>query len=211
MNDLLVRLARVGIVPVIAMEDAAQAVPLARALTAGDIPVAEVTFRTAAGEEAIRRIASELPEVLLGAGTVRSVEQVRRAIAAGAKYIVTPGLRADVAEYCVKNDILLLPGCVTPYEMELAMDLGITTLKFFPAEQAGGLDYIKACCAPYPELRFVPTGGIGPLHLRKYLDFPKIIACGGSWMCPKAMIDAGEFDAITRLCVEAMKVRNGER
>jgi len=198
---------RVGIVPVIAMEDAANAPALARALLAGGIPCAEVTFRTAAGEEAIKRIAEEVPEVLVGAGTVLTVEQAKRAVQAGAKFIVSPGCNPEVVAYCVEQNVPHFPGCATPTEMQQAMTLGITHLKFFPAEQAGGLAYLKAVSAPYPNLRFIPTGGIGPDNLAEYLAFPKILACGGSWMAPKALIDAGNFEEIKKLCEAAVAAK----
>ena len=194
---------RIGIVPVIAMEDAARAPALAQALLAGGIPCAEVTFRTAAGEAAIKAMTEQAPEILVGAGTVLSIGQAARAIKAGAKFIVSPGFNPAVVAYCLEQGVPIIPGCVTPSEMEQAMTFGLTHLKFFPAEQAGGLAYLKAVSAAYPMLRFVPTGGIGPHNLREYLGFEKILACGGSWMCPKALIDAGRFDVITQLCVEA--------
>jgi len=206
---ILEEIKRIGIVPVIAMEDAAKAPDLARALLAGGIPCAEVTFRTAAGEEAIRKIANEAPEVLIGAGTVLTVEQAERAIRAGAKFIVSPGFNPEVVRYCVEQNVPHFPGCATPSEMEQAMGFGLTHLKFFPAEQAGGLGYLKAVSAPYPNLRFIPTGGIGPENLAEYLAFPKVLACGGSWMAPKALIDAEKFDEITRLCKEAVGVACG--
>ena len=205
--QVLKEIGRIGIVPVIAMEDAAKAPDLARALLVGGIPCAEVTFRTAAGEAAIRAMAAEVPEILVGAGTVLSVEQAKRAIAAGAKFIVSPGFNPEVVGYCVEQGVLIIPGCATPSEMEKAMTFGLSLLKFFPAEQAGGLRYLKAVCAPYTNLRFIPTGGIGPNNLAEYLAFPKVLACGGSWMAPKALIDAGEFDEITALCKAAVQAK----
>jgi 2-dehydro-3-deoxygluconokinase len=207
MNDILEKIGRIQIVPVIAMEDASRAPALARALLAGGIACAEVTFRTQAGEAAIREISTEVPEILVGAGTILNVEQARRAMAAGAKFIVSPGLNPAVVAFCVEQGVPIIPGCATPSEMEQAMAFGLTTLKFFPAEQAGGLRYLQAVSAPYPQLRFLPTGGIGPNNLAEYLEFPKIVACGGSWMAPRAMIDAGEFDKITQLCQEAIRAR----
>jgi len=204
MQVLKEEIGRIGIVPVIAMEDAGKAPDLARALLAGGIPCAEVTFRTAAGEAAIRAMTEQVPEILVGAGTVLSVEQAKRAIAAGAKFIVSPGFNPAVVGYCVEQGVLIIPGCATPSEMEQAMTFGLSLLKFFPAEQAGGLRYLKAVCAPYSHLRFIPTGGIGPDNLAEYLAFPKILACGGSWMAPKALIDAGAFDEITELCKAAV-------
>ena len=210
MSTIFERLEAARIVPVIAIRDAAKAPDLARALLAGGFACAEVTFRTEAGEEAIRRVAAEVPDILLGAGTVLKVEQAKRAVAAGAKFIVSPGFNPGVVRWCIENEMPILPGCSTPTEMEQAMAFGLTRLKFFPAEQSGGLEYIKAVSAPYPSLRFVPTGGINAQNLRKYLDFPKILACGGSWMVPKELIEAGDFEGITALCKDAMAIVNGE-
>jgi len=207
MKSILEQIGNIGIVPVIAIENADDAPALARALLAGGLPVAEVTFRTAAGEEAIRRIAAEVPEVLVGAGTVLNVEQAKRAIRAGAKFIVSPGLDAETVCFCQQNDLPIFPGCATPTEMQAALNLGLTHLKFFPAEQAGGLAYLRAVSAAYPMLRFMPTGGIGPKNLREYLAFERILACGGSWMCPKNLINEGKWEEITQLCKEARKAQ----
>ncbi|MDR1733467.1 MAG: bifunctional 4-hydroxy-2-oxoglutarate aldolase/2-dehydro-3-deoxy-phosphogluconate aldolase [Oscillospiraceae bacterium] len=205
MSDILCELAKVRIVPVIALNHAENAVPLARALIAGGIPCAEITFRTEAGQEAIRRIADAKLPILLGAGTVLSTAQVDAAIAAGASFIVSPGYNPKVVEYCIGKGYPILPGCATPSDMEMAIEAGLTAVKFFPAEQAGGLPYIKACAAPYPMLKFVPTGGINAENVAKYLAFPKVLACGGSWMCPTALIDAGSFGEITYLCRQAVE------
>ena len=204
MNPILEQIANIGIVPVIAIENAGDAPTLARALLAGGLPVAEVTFRTAAGEEAIRRISEEAPELLVGAGTVLHARQAEAAVAAGAKFIVSPGLDAETVSFCQRNNLPIFPGCATPTEMQAALNLGLTHLKFFPAQQAGGLAYLKAVSAAYPMLHFMPTGGVGPKNLQEYLAFEKIFACGGSWMCPKDLIDAGEWEEITRLCEEAI-------
>ncbi|GHV81938.1 hypothetical protein AGMMS49991_04960 [Spirochaetia bacterium] len=204
METVLESLGKIGIVPVIKIDDAARAVPLARALAAGGIPCAEVTFRTEAGAEAIRRIAAEVPEVLLGAGTVLTIEQVDRAIAAGAKFIVSPGLNPKVVSYCTQKGIPIVPGCSNPSDIEQALELGLDTVKFFPAEQAGGLDYIKAIAAPYTQVKFMPTGGINQNNIAKYIAFDKIVACGGSWMVSADLINAGEFDRISALCREAL-------
>lgn len=209
MHTVLEEISRIGIVPVIAISDVEKAVPLAKALCAGGIPCAEVTFRTAEGEEAMRRIAAEVPEALLGAGTVLTTIQVDRAIAAGAKFIVSPGFNPHVVEYCLEKGMPIVPGCASPSDMEQAMEYGLSTVKFFPAEQAGGLDYIKAVSAPYPGLTFMPTGGIHAGNLAKYLAFEKIVACGGSWMVQKELVSAGRFDEITRLCREAVQVSLG--
>ncbi|MDR1559199.1 MAG: bifunctional 4-hydroxy-2-oxoglutarate aldolase/2-dehydro-3-deoxy-phosphogluconate aldolase [Clostridiales bacterium] len=206
MNDILKQIGQIGIVPVIAISDVEKAVPLAKALIAGGIPCAEVTLRTGEGEECIRRIAESVPEILLGAGTVLRIEQVDRAMKAGAKFIVSPGFNPKVAQYCVDNNILIIPGCSTPSDMESAIELGLDTVKFFPAEQAGGLPYIKACAAPYTGLKFVPTGGINAGNIGKYSAYNKIAACGGSWMVSKELLEAGNFEEITRLCEEAARI-----
>jgi len=204
MNPVLLELKKIGIIPVIKIDDADKAVPLAKALVAGDIPCAEVTFRTAQGEEAMIRINREVPGILLGAGTVLTTAQVDKAINAGAKFIVSPGFNPKVAAYCVEKGIPITPGCSSPSDIEQALELGLTVVKFFPAEQAGGLDFIKAVAAPYTTVSFVPTGGINAGNIAKYLAFEKILACGGSWMVNADLINAGEFDKITALCKEAM-------
>jgi len=196
-----------GIVPVIKLNDPADAVPLCGALARGGLPVAEITFRTAAAEESIRRVSAELPDVLLGAGTVLTCEQVDLAADAGAKYIVSPGLNPTVVRHCQDRGIFVLPGCACPSDMERALEMGLTTVKFFPAETLGGLAAIKAMSAPYGQLTFVPTGGIDEKKLPAYLAFDKILACGGSWMVKEDWIAAGRFDAIekaTRGAVAAM-------
>ena len=206
MNEILSKIKLIGIVPVIALSDVEKAVPLAKALADGGIPCAEVTFRTAEGEECIRRISAALPNVLVGAGTILTTEQARRAKDAGARFVVSPGFNPKVVEYCIANDMLIVPGCASPSDMEAAMEFGLDTIKFFPAEQAGGLAYIKACSAPYPGLKFMPTGGINADNIAKYIAFDKIIACGGSWMVPKNLIEDGRFDEITRLSKEAVEI-----
>jgi 2-dehydro-3-deoxyphosphogluconate aldolase/(4S)-4-hydroxy-2-oxoglutarate aldolase len=204
MHKIIEELEKIGIVPVIKIDDADKAVPLARALIAGGIPCAELTFRTAAGEEAIRRIAAEVPAMLLGAGTVLTTEQVDRAIKAGAKFIVSPGLNPKVVAYCIQKGIPITPGCANPSDIEQALELGLDVVKFFPAEQAGGLDYINAISAPYPNLKFMPTGGINAGNIGKYISNEKILACGGSWMVGADLINAGNFDRITELSREAV-------
>jgi 2-dehydro-3-deoxyphosphogluconate aldolase/(4S)-4-hydroxy-2-oxoglutarate aldolase len=204
MDKITEALGKIGLVPVIKIDDAAKAVPLAKALEAGGIPCAEVTFRTAAGEDAIRRISAEAPSILVGAGTVLSTDQVDRAVAAGAKFIVSPGLNPRVVAHCIQKGIPVVPGCANPSDIEQALELGLGVVKFFPAEQAGGLDYIKAISAPYPNLKFMPTGGINQGNIGKYIAFDKVLACGGSWMVGADLINAGEFGKITALCKEAM-------
>jgi len=208
MHAVLEELKKIGIIPVIKIDDAAKAVPLAKALIAGSIPCAEVTFRTAQGEEAMRRINSELcsggvPKILLGAGTVLTVEQVDKAISAGAKFIVSPGFNPKVVSHCIEKGIPVTPGCSNPSDIEQALEMGLDVVKFFPAEQTGGLEYIKAIAAPYTSLQFIPTGGINAQNVAKYIAYEKILACGGSWMVSADLINAGEFDKITSLCREA--------
>ncbi len=199
MNEIIKKLSQIGIVPVIKIDDVEKAVPLAKALKDGGLPCAEVTFRTAQGEEAIRRIAKAEPDVLVGAGTVLTTEQVDRAIDAGAKFVVSPGLNPKVVAYCIEKNMPIVPGCANPSDIEQALQLGLDVVKFFPAEQAGGLDYIKAVAAPYPNLKFMPTGGINEKNLNSYLAFGKIVACGGSWMVKADLINEGKFDEITAL------------
>jgi len=194
----------IGIVPVIALDDAKDAEPLARALCNGGLPCAEVTFRTAAAEESIRIMAEKFPEMLVGAGTVLTTEQVDRAVNAGAKFIVSPGLNPTVVKYCVDKNIPIVPGTANPSDVEAALSLGLEVVKFFPAEQAGGINYIKAIAAPYTKLRFMPTGGVNADNLKSYLDFPKIVACGGTWMCKKELVTEGKFDEIEKLTRQAV-------
>ncbi|MDR2782808.1 MAG: bifunctional 4-hydroxy-2-oxoglutarate aldolase/2-dehydro-3-deoxy-phosphogluconate aldolase [Treponema sp.] len=205
MHEILSRLEQIGIIPVIKIDDAAKAARLAKALSAGGIPCAEVTFRTAQGAEAIKRIGEQAPDVLLGAGTVLTVGQVDKAVEAGAKFIVSPGFNPAVVAHCVKKGVPVVPGCATPSDMERALEFGLEAVKFFPAEQAGGLDYIKAVSAPYGALKFIPTGGITQDNVGKYACFEKILACGGSWMAGADLINADNFDKITALCKEAVE------
>ena len=194
---------KIGIIPVISIDDSGKAVPLAKALIAGNIPCAEVTFRTAQGEEAMRRISNEVPGILLGAGTVLKTEQVDKAIGAGAKFIVSPGFNPKVVSYCAGKGIPVIPGCSNPSDIEQALEMDLSVVKFFPAEQTGGLDYIRAVSAPFPSVYFIPTGGINAQNIAKYISFEKVLACGGSWMVSSELINAGEFDKITAICKEA--------
>ncbi len=205
MNQILREISNIGIVPVIALQDAKDARALGSALCKGGITCAEITFRTQAAEEAIRIMAEEFPQMLVGAGTVLTTNQVDRAKNAGAKFIVSPGLNEKVVRYCMEQDILVIPGCATPSEIEQAMELGLDTVKFFPAEAAGGLEMIKAMSAPYTAMQFMPTGGIQEHNLNSYLGFKKVVACGGSWMVKPELIAAGEFDKIEQLSKEAIR------
>ncbi len=204
MNAILENIGLTGIVPVIAIEHAEDAEPLAQALSEGGLPCAEVTFRTKAGQEAIARIARSHPTMLLGAGTVLTVAQVQAAVDAGAKFIVSPGLNRKVVEYCLANDIPITPGVLTPSEIEVALEYGLEVVKFFPAEAGGGLAYLKAISAPYKSLRFIPTGGIDESNLLSYLKFPKVHACGGSWMVKPEMITNHQFEDIKKITSAAV-------
>ena len=209
MNKVLEEFSKIGIIPVIALDDAKDAAPLAEALIKGGLPCAEVTFRTAAAEESIRIMASQYPEMLVGAGTVLTTDQVDRAVNAGAKFIVSPGLNPKVVKYCVEKGIPVTPGTTNPSDIEQAIELGLEVVKFFPAEAAGGLNMIKSMAAPYTNMKFMPTGGINASNVCNYLDFKKIIACGGSWMVKKDLISAGEFDKITALTKDAVETMLG--
>lgn len=205
MNSVIEEISKIGIVPVIALDGAKDAEPLAKALCDGGLPCAEVTFRTAAAEESIGIMSEKFPEMLVGAGTVLTTEQVDRAVGAGAKFIVSPGLNPKVVSYCTSKNIPVVPGCANPSDIEQAIELGLDVVKFFPAEAAGGLKMIKAMSAPYTSVKFMPTGGINADNLIEYLNFGKIVACGGSWMVSKDMVAAGDFDKITRLTREAVE------
>ena len=209
MNQIIEQISHIGIVPVIAIDEAEKAVPLARALVAGGLPAAEVTFRTAAGEEAIRRIATEVPEMLVGAGTVLTTGQADRAIAAGAQFIVSPGFNPAVTRYVIDRGVLMMPGTASPGEMEQAMSMGLDVVKFFPAEQNGGVAKLKALAGPYTNLRWMPTGGVNTKNLRDYLSFDNIVACGGTWMVKKDLIEGERWDEITRICREAVQTMLG--
>ncbi len=206
MNEVLNKLHELGIVPVVVIDDAKDAVPLAKALIEGGLPCAEVTFRTAAAADAIKAIADNFPDMLVGAGTVLSIDQVDRAVAAGAKFIVSPGTNPRVVKYCVEKNIPITPGTCNPSDVEQALECGVNIVKFFPAEPAGGLKYIKAIAAPYVDVKFMPTGGINASNVRDYLAYNKIWACGGSWMVKGDLIKAGEFEKIKELTAEAVQI-----
>ena len=209
MNEVLEKIQKIGIVPVVVLDDAKDAAPLAKALCEGGLPCAEVTFRTAAAEESIRIMAKEFPEMLVGAGTVLTTEQVDRAVAAGASVIVSPGFDPEIVDYCISKNIPVMPGIVTPSELAQAVKRGLTRVKFFPATAAGGIKMIKAMCAAYTNVRIMPTGGINAKNINSYLAFDKILACGGSWMVKKDLVAAGEFDKIRDLTKEAVQTMLG--
>ena len=203
MNELEEKFYETGVVPVVVLEDA---VPLAQALVEGGLLSAEVTFRTAAAEESIRRMTEAFPQMLVGAGTVLTKEQVDAAAAAGAKFIVSPGFDPEIVDYCLEKKIPVLPGCISPSEVAQAVKRGLTIVKFFPAEQAGGIAMIKAMAAPYVGLKFMPTGGINAGNLTEYLSCDKILCCGGSWMVKGDLVKAGDFGNIRELSAETRKL-----
>jgi 2-dehydro-3-deoxyphosphogluconate aldolase/(4S)-4-hydroxy-2-oxoglutarate aldolase len=203
-EHVLDRIEAARLLPVVVVDQASEAVPLAKALVAGGLPVAEVTFRTDAAAEAIRRIVSEVPDALVGAGTVLTPEQVRAARSAGATFLVTPGFNPAVVAAAADEGLPIVPGVNNPTGVEQAMAAGLSAVKFFPAEPTGGVPFLKALMGPYRTMRFVPTGGIGPKNLRDYLALPAVLACGGSWMVEPALVRAGRFDEVQRMTAEAV-------
>ena len=204
--DVMKQLSLIGIVPVIAINDAADAVPLAQALIDGGLPCAEVTFRTAAAADAIKNMVDAFPEMVVGAGTVLTCEQVDRAVAAGAKFIVSPGLNPTTVKHCQEIGVPVCPGTANPSDIEVALSLGLKTVKFFPAEPSGGLSMLRALAAPYAGVRFMPTGGIHAGNVRPYLEDERVLACGGSWMVDSRLIREGCFDRIETLVREAAAI-----
>ncbi len=206
MSELERKFEQFGVIPVVAIEDAKDSPILGKALVAGGLPCAEITFRTAAAPEAIRLMAAECPDVVVGAGTVLTVKQAETAVANGAKFIVTPGFDDAVVDWCIANEVPITPGVMTPTEINMALNKGLRLLKFFPAEAAGGIKTLKAVGGPYGDVKFIPTGGISPSNLRDYLSLPSVLACGGSWLVKKQLISTGEFETITRLTQEAVAI-----
>lgn len=201
--DIKQKLAAIGIIPVIKIDDAEKAVPLARALRDGGLPAAEVTFRTEAAEESIRRIAAELPDVCVCAGTVLNVETAERAVKAGASAIISPGTNPAVVEWCQANHVPVIPGCATPTEVEACMRMGLDFVKLFPAEVVGGVAMLKALAGPYGNMQFMPTGGVGVKNVESYLALKNVVCCGGSWMVPGNLLDAEDYAGIEALAREA--------
>lgn len=201
--DVLARLKNSGVVPVVVLDDAKDAIPTANAMLAGGIDVMEITFRTACAADAIKAVADNCPDMLVGAGTILNLEQCKLAVAMGAKFIVSPGFDRDVVAWCIENGVAVTPGCVTPTEITMAVNMGLKVIKFFPANVYGGLNAMKNLAAPFVDIKFMPTGGINAANVREYIDAPFIHAVGGSWVCPKADISAGNFEKITALCAEA--------
>jgi len=209
MNEILERIGELGIVPVVKIEKAEDALPLGRALIDGDLPIAEITFRTSAAEESIKSLTKELPTLLVGAGTVLTIEQAKEAVSAGAQFIVSPGFNSKVVDYCLENNIPVTPGINNPTQIEMALERGIEVVKFFPAEASGGLPLLESMSAPYTGIKFIPTGGINLNNLTSYLSNNKVHACGGSWMVKPELISSGNFDEITRLTKEAVSIMLG--
>ncbi len=201
--DVLERIATSGIVPVVVLDDAKDAIPTAVALLAGGIDVMEITFRTAAAPDAIRAVSENCPDMLVGAGTVITLDQCKKAVDCGAKFIVAPGFEEEVVRWCVEHDVAVTPGCVTPTEIMSALKLGLKVLKFFPANVYGGLSAMKALSGPFGDVKFIPTGGVNEQNVGEYIAAPYIHAVGGSWVCAKTDITAGNFDKITALCSKA--------
>lgn len=204
MNSIVQQLSLIGLVPVIKLNDPADAAPLGRALVEGGLPCAEITFRTACAPQAIAAMRAACPDLLVGAGTVLSCDQVDRALAAGAMFIVSPGLNPEVVRHCQAQGVPILPGCANPSDVELALSLGLDAVKFFPAEAMGGLPTIKALAGPFSDLCFMPTGGVNQKNINDYLAFPNVLACGGTWMVKDDLLAAKDFDRIRDLTAEAV-------
>ena len=209
MDEILKKIECCGIVPVVKIEKVEDALPLGHALCEGGLPLAEITFRTAAAEEVIRTLAERMPELIVGAGTVLTTEQAGKAIRAGARFIVSPGFNPRVVSFCREQGVPVIPGVNSPTQIEAAMECGLRVLKFFPAEESGGAAFLKAVAAPYEGIKFIPTGGINAANLIAYLSLKNVIACGGSWMVKTELISAGKFEEITRLTREAVRVLLG--
>ena len=209
-TELFRRMSQLRIIPVVSVREEAQAVPMARALAEGGLPAAEITFRTSAAEGAISAIAREAPEVLLLAGTVLDVPTASRAVEAGAAGIVSPGTNPEVVAWCLKRGIPVLPGCATPPEAEACLRMGLSAVKLFPAEAVGGAALLKALSGPYPQLKFMPTGGISPQNLGAYLALPNVFCCGGSWLAPQSKMDAGDWAGIAALARQALDTASPE-
>jgi len=209
MNKTLEKIGELGIIPVVKIEKAEDALPLGRALIDGDLPIVEITFRTSVAEDSIKTLTGELPNLLVGAGTVLTVEQAKKAVSAGAEFIVSPGFNPKVVDYCIGNNIPIIPGINNPTQIEMALERGIEVVKFFPAEASGGLSLLKSMSAPYTNIKFIPTGGINQNNLCSYLSNNKVFACGGSWMVKADLISSGNFAEITRLTREAVSTMLG--
>jgi 2-dehydro-3-deoxyphosphogluconate aldolase/(4S)-4-hydroxy-2-oxoglutarate aldolase len=206
MNDIIAALGRIGIVPVIRLEDPGQAAALGKALVEGGLPVAEVTFRTSSAAESIRILRREYPSLLVGAGTIVTMTQAEAAIEAGAMFAVTPGFNPRIVQFFIGMGIPIVPGVNSPSQVEMGLELGLDVLKFFPAEASGGIKMLKALFGPYPEVKFMPTGGVDADNLSSYLSQPNVIACGGSWMVKEDLIRTGRFDEVAAACAESVSL-----
>jgi 2-dehydro-3-deoxyphosphogluconate aldolase/(4S)-4-hydroxy-2-oxoglutarate aldolase len=209
MHETLRKIGEIGIIPVVAIDDAANAERLGRALLAGGLPVVEITFRTEAAEESIRILSRRVPEILVGAGTVLSTGQADQAVAAGAAFIVAPGFNPTLVDYCIEKGIPVTPGISSPSEIAMALERGLEVLKFFPAKASGGIEFLKSIAAPFGNVRFIPTGGVEPGNMKEYLAFPRVHAVGGTWIATGPTIAAGNFEEITRLAREAVTLSLG--
>ena len=204
MNAVLKRIGEIRLVPVVKIEDSRKALPLGQALKDGNLPIAEITYRTDAAEETIRILTAELPEILVGAGTVLTIDQVKSAVGAGARFIVAPGFNPRVVDYCIEHNIIVIPGVSNPSQIERALESRLEVVKFFPAEASGGLPFLKAVAAPYSGIQFLPTGSINLQNMMSYLSFARVIACGGSWMVNSDLISTDSFQDIKRLSRQAI-------
>jgi len=209
MNPILEKLGTIGLVPVIKIEDASKAADLAKALVAGGLPCAEITFRTAAAADAIKAMTTGFPDMLVGAGTVINVELAKKAKEAGARFVVSPGFNPAVVDWCIANDMPVVPGVNNPSNVEAGLERGLEVLKFFPAEASGGVAMLDALAGPFGQVKFMPTGGIGANNLGDYAKRPNVLAIGGSWMVKADLIDSGDWDGITKLCREAVTAVHG--
>jgi 2-dehydro-3-deoxyphosphogluconate aldolase/(4S)-4-hydroxy-2-oxoglutarate aldolase len=209
--NIIERVRQMGTIPVVALPKLEHALPLAESLIAGGLPCAEITFRTAAAAEAIEQISKRFPELLLGAGTVLTTNQAQRAMDCGAQFIVSPGTNPTTVDFCLSKNLTIFPGVCTPSEVEMNLAKGVDVLKFFPAEPAGGVSFLKAICAPYKQVQFIPTGGIDTKNIGQYLALPQVVACGGSWMVKPELFEAGDFAAVKRLSAEAVALVSQHR
>ncbi len=209
MHEVMKKIGEIGIVPVVKIEKASDAAALGKALIDGDLPLAEITFRTAAAADAIAVLCREFPQMLVGAGTVLTIEQAKQAVGAGARFIVAPGFNPKVVDHCISHGVPVTPGICSPTEIEMALERGLEVLKFFPAGASGGLDFLKAIAAPYAGVKFIPTGGVDPGNLKEYLSFNRVHAVGGTWIAKDTTISAGKFDEIAKLAREAVLASHG--
>lgn len=209
MSSVLKRIQATGVVPVISLDAVEQALPLGKALLAGGLPIAEITFRTVYAADAIRKLRTELPQLLVGAGTIITIEDAKQAFDAGAQFIVSPGFDEEIVDFCLANSIDVFPGATDATQIQQALKKGLSIIKFFPAEASGGIATLKALSAPFPSVKFMPTGGISPYNLGSYLQNPAVVACGGSWMVPKTLLNQGAWEEIIALCKAAVHEVHG--